>query len=85
VSDGSGIPGGAGQWIVVYTDADTGNEIDPGALYSQIAADAAIRREAGQRIVSMAAEPLRHAAAYLGRQGSGYETKMAVAVVYATV
>jgi hypothetical protein len=32
----------------------------------------------------MAAEPLRHAAAYLGREGSGYETKMAVAVVYAS-
>ncbi len=81
---GQEFQAGAGQWIVVYTDVDTGNEIDPAALYAQVAADAAIRLAGGQHIVSMAAEPLRHAAAYLGRQGSGYETKIAVAVVYAT-
>jgi len=81
---GQEFAAGTGQWIVVYTDVDTGNEIDPAALYAQVAADAAVRKAAGQRIVSVCAEPLRHAAAYLGRQGSGYETKMAVAVVYAT-
>ncbi len=38
----------------------------------------------GQRIVSLAATPLRHAQAFIGRQGSGYETKISVAVVYAS-
>ena len=74
---------GANQAIVVYVTADTGEEVDPNGLYGQIAADAAKRAASGQRIVSMAAVPTRHAQGYLSRQGSGYETKVAVAVVYA--
>jgi len=35
-------------------------------------------------IVSLAATPLRHSQSFLGRQGSGYETKISVAVVYAS-
>ena len=74
---------GNGQSIVVYTSPDTGEEIDPAALFSQIAAEATQRAVAGERIVSLAAVPVRHAGAFLGREGSGYETKFAVAVVFA--
>ncbi|HTC86106.1 MAG TPA: hypothetical protein VK656_05355 [Candidatus Acidoferrum sp.] len=75
---------GPNQTIVVYENADTGEEVDPLTMYGQIAADAAHRAEAGARIVSMAAVPTRHSQGFLSRQGSGYETKIAVAVVYAT-
>lgn len=75
---------GPNQTIVVYTAVDTGSEIDPNALFAGIAADAERRAQSGWRIVSTAAVPLRHAAAFMGREGSGYETKDAVAVVYAS-
>ena len=78
------FPAGRDQVIVVYVEDDTGNEVDPIYLYGQIAADATIRAEAGHRVVSMAAVPLRHSGGWLAREGSGYETKVAVAVVYAT-
>jgi hypothetical protein len=74
---------GAGQSIVVYVSTDTSDEVDPAALYGEIATDAAARLLKGQRIVSLAATPLRHAQSFMGRQGSGYETKISVAVVYA--
>ena len=73
---------GNGQSIVVYVSPDTGNEVDPMAIYAEIARDATRRATLGERIVSVAAVPTRHAAAFLGREGSGYETKVAVAVVY---
>jgi hypothetical protein len=75
---------GAGQWIVVYRPDDIGVEIDPVSLYDAIAKDATSRLEAGQRMVSMATVPLRHSGVVFGGQGSGYETKVAIAVVYAT-
>jgi hypothetical protein len=34
------------------------------------------------RIASMHAMPQRHAGAYLGRNGSGFETRLAVVAVY---
>ena len=74
---------GANQTIVVYVSPDTGEEVDPMAIYGDIARDAAARAGAGQRIVSMAAVPTRHSQGYMSRAGSGYETKLAVAVVYA--
>jgi hypothetical protein len=74
---------GNGQSIVVYMSDDTGGEIDPSDLFSQIASDSVQRAAAGERIVSVAAVPVRHAAAFLGREGSGYETKFAVAVAFA--
>ncbi len=73
---------GPNQTIVVYVSDDTGSEVDPTSLYAAIAGDAAQRSQKGERIVSMAAVPIRHSGAYLGRTGSGYETKLAVAVVY---
>lgn len=78
------VSAGPTQTIVVYMSDDTGNEVDPYTLYQEVAADAAARAVHGQRIVSLASVPLRHSAAYLGREGSGYETKVAVAVVYTT-
>jgi hypothetical protein len=79
----SAFDAGNGQTIVVYVSEDTGSEVDPAELYAAVARDAADRAAGGERIVSMAASPLRHSAAYLGREGSGYETKPCVAVVYA--
>lgn len=75
---------GASQTIVVYVSSDTADEVDPAQLYGEIAGDAAARLLKGQHIVSLAATPLRHAQSFLGRQGSGYETKISVAVVYAS-
>ena len=73
---------GAGQTIVVYVSDDTSDEVDPDTMYGEIAEDAAARLLNGQRLVSLAASPLRHAQSFMGREGSGYETKIAVAVVY---
>jgi predicted RNase H-like nuclease len=72
-----------GQSIVLHVSPDTGSQIDPTSSYGEIGRDAGQRSAAGQRIVSVAAVPTRHAAASFGREGSGCETKLAVAVVYA--
>ena len=74
---------GSDQLCVTYVSEDTSGEVDPAALFGEIAADATARAQAGLHIVSMAAVPLRHAGVYLGRTGSGYESKVAVAVIYA--
>jgi hypothetical protein len=74
---------GGNQVIVVYSSGDTGTELDPVALYGAIAQDAARRASQGWRIVSTAAMPVRHAGTLMGLEGSGYETKASVAVVYA--
>jgi hypothetical protein len=80
---GTEYSAGANQTIVVYVSADTGEEVDPLVLYRHIADDAATRAGSGQRIVSMSSLSLRHAQAFISREGSGYETKVAVTVVYA--
>ena len=68
--------------IVVYQPADIGVELDPSAIFGAIAADATARARDGQRILTMTSLPLRHAGAWLGQEGSGFETKVAVAVTY---
>ena len=78
----SEFPAGPTQTIVVYLSDDTANEIDPTALFGEIALDAQERAAKGWVIVSTAALPTRHAQAFMGREGSGYETKAAVAVTY---
>ena len=78
------FPAGAGQTIVVYVSNDTSDEVDPASLYGEIAQDAAARSLKGQRIISLASTPLRHSQGFMSRQGSGYETKISVAVVYAS-
>ena len=80
---GTEFSAGANQTIVVYLSADTSEEVDPLVLYRHIAEDAAARAGSGQRIVSMSSVPLRHAQGFIAREGSGYETKVAVTVVYA--
>jgi hypothetical protein len=74
---------GPDQVIVVYVPPDTGGELDPAAIYGHVAADATNRDKDGMRIVSMHAMPLRHAGVYLGRNGSGFESRVAVVAVYA--
>ena len=76
---------GAGQSIVVYVSDDTSDEVDPNTMYGEIAEDAAARLLKGQRLISMAASPLRHAQSFMGREGSGYETKISVAAIYAAM
>ena len=74
---------GLNQTFVVYVSDDSGNEIDPTAFYSAIANDATQYAQRGLRITAMASVPLRHSQGYIAREGSGYETKMSVSVVYA--
>ena len=76
---------GPDQAIVLYRPTDVSSELDPHEIFSRIAADAAARAERGEWIVSMTAMPLRHAGALLGNDGSGYQTKVAIAVVYGRI
>ena len=74
---------GAGQSIVLYVSDDDGGEVNPIEIYQYVATDAARRAQHGVRIVAMSSFPLRHAQAWMAREGSGYQSKIAVAVVYA--
>lgn len=75
---------GPDQSIVIYTSDDTGDEIDPTEIFTAIAEDARRQDLLGRRIVSVAVVPVRHSGAMFGRQGSGFETKVSIAVVYAS-
>ncbi len=80
----SELPAGDGQVIVLYQPEDTGEEIAPLALYTFIAEDAArLSAERGLRLLSMSSTPLRHSAVSMGREGSGYQSKICIAVAYA--
>ena len=79
------LAAGPDQVLVVYEPADLSSEIDPLAIYSAIAADAGRRAASGEWIVTMTSMPLRHAGTAFGQEGSGYETKVALAVVYGRV
>jgi hypothetical protein len=82
--DRSEFDAGDGQVIVVYAPGDFGSEIDPTMLYGEIARDAAdLATGRGLRMISMTSMPLRHSGVFMGRDGSGYETKAVVAVAYA--
>jgi len=74
---------GAGQSIVVYVSDDDGGEVDPVEIYRYVPTNSARRAQHGVRIVAMSSFPLRHAQAWMAREGSGYQSKIAVAVVYA--
>ncbi|TME10117.1 MAG: hypothetical protein E6I65_09555 [Chloroflexi bacterium] len=76
------LEAGPEQWIVLYVPADTGVELDPSSIFREIAEDAAKRARDGQMIASMHSMPLRHAGVYVGRTGSGFETRVAIVVVY---
>lgn len=73
---------GQDQVLVVYLPADVGTELDPLQIFGDVASDASARATDGFRIVSMTSMPLRHAGAMFGNDGSGYQTKASVAVVY---
>jgi hypothetical protein len=73
---------GPDQRIVVYHVTDTGEELNPVAIFAEIAEDASKRAAQGQRIVTISTLSTRHSAAYFGRDGSGFETKASIAVVY---
>ncbi|MEO8272762.1 MAG: hypothetical protein ABI620_01680 [Chloroflexota bacterium] len=73
---------GPDQVLVVYQPADVGTELDPLQIFGDVAADATSRAADGFRIISMTSMPLRHAGAMFGNDGSGYQTKVSVAVVY---
>jgi hypothetical protein len=75
-------PAGPDHVIVVYQPPDLGSEVDPANLMGWIAADARERAGSGLRLLSMTSMPLRHGGTAFGDQGSGYQTKVAVAVVY---
>ena len=70
---------------MVYLPADVGTELDPMQIFGDVASDASARARDGFRIVSMGSMPLRHAGAMFGNDGSGYQTKASVAVVYERV
>lgn len=74
---------GQDQLIVVFIPDDFGVELDPEKVYAEIAADAAGREADGWRIATISTMPLRHAGTMFGNDGSGYQTKAGVAVVYA--
>ena len=76
------LPAGPDHVIVVYQPADISSELDPVAIFTAIAEDVTARVATGLRLLSMTTMPLRHSGAWAGAQGSGYETKTAVAVVY---
>jgi hypothetical protein len=77
------IPVSPERLIVVYVPPDTGVEVEPVALFNLIAADAGLRSGGGWQLASLDTMNLRHAGLYLGRQGSGYETKFAIIALYA--
>ncbi len=77
-------PMGPGRILVVYQSADTGAEVDPVDIFRDVAEDGARRATLGQQALSLAVMPLRHAQGFMGRAGSGFETKNAVAVLYET-
>lgn len=79
---GTELPAGPDHVIVLYQPQDIGNEIDPMSIFSAIAADAPARSASGRRILSMTTMPLRHGGTAFGDTGSGYQTKVAVAVLY---
>ena len=73
---------GPDHLIVLYLPADLSTEIDPAEIFASIAADATARATQGLRILSMTTMPLRHGGLWAGAEGSGYQTKTSVAVVY---
>jgi hypothetical protein len=79
---GAELSAGPDHVIVVYRSEDTGTEIDAVSIFRAIAADAKARAESGLRILSMTSMPLRHAGTAWGNDGSGYQTSVAVAVLY---
>lgn len=73
---------GPDHLIVLYRPPDMGVELEPVSILATIAADASARASSGLRILSMTTMPLRHGGTFMGQEGSGFQTKAAIAVVY---
>ena len=69
------LEAGPDHVIVLYLPPDVSSEIDPVAIFSGIAADATVA-------AVQTTMPLRHGGAWAGAEGSGYQTKTSVAVLY---
>lgn len=82
VYGGTEFEAGPDHMVVVYQPSDVSAELDPLAVFGAIAADASRRAADGQRLLSMTTMPLRHGGTYFGQEGSGFQTKVAVAVTY---
>jgi len=77
------IPVSEDRMLVVYLPPDNGVEVDVGSIMTLVAADAAARGSSGWQLASVDTMNIRHAGVYFGQQGSGFETKLAVTVLYA--
>ena len=73
---------GPGRKLVIFTPPDTGSEIDIDWTFGQVAADAAARASQGWQLLSLTVVPLRHSAAFIAREGSGYESKISVVALF---
>jgi hypothetical protein len=72
------IPVSSDRLIVVYLPPDTSEEVDAVALYTLVATDAGRRASKGWQLASIDPLNLGHAGLFVGRGGSGYETKVAI-------
>ncbi|HLX35116.1 MAG TPA: hypothetical protein VKR30_07720 [Candidatus Limnocylindrales bacterium] len=81
--DANEIPVSPDRLVVVYQPPDTGSEVDPVSVLTLIAGDAGRRAPNGWELASLTSMNLRHAALFMGRQGSGFESKVAIIAVYA--
>ncbi|HET9435530.1 MAG TPA: hypothetical protein VFO50_01630 [Candidatus Limnocylindrales bacterium] len=76
------LPVGEDQRIVLYHVPDLGVEIEPDRILAMVAADAARRESDGWQIVSTSSMPTRHGGVMFGQNGSSFQTKVTVIVVY---
>jgi hypothetical protein len=84
--DISEFDAGNGQLIVVYVSYDDGSQVDPNALWAEVAQDAQQRAAAGLRIVTIAGVPLRQmgtAGNIFFQSGGQFATQTSISVVYA--
>ena len=76
---------GKNQLIALFVSDDTGQTIDPAAVYGAVAEDAAVAEGLGWRIVSMDTVPVRQLGTVgnvFFQSGGQFTTQVAVAVVY---
>lgn len=79
------FPAGDGQLVVLFVNEDVGSAVEPEALATELAADAARRRADGWRLSSVASMPMRQmgtAGNVLFQSGGQFATQAALIVVY---
>ncbi len=78
-------PAGEDQLVVIFVNEDDASAVDPEALATELAEDAARRRTAGWRLSSIASMPTRQmgtAGNILFQSGGQYATQVALIAVY---